>query len=131
MKNKYSIDRIWFNDVEHRFCSKNQTTADMRVKNLIDMLGCDNIKKIDENPQIIDDFRKKLINYTQPSGKNKGKPYSQKTIKEYFRLFRQIIRISDENFTLKNADKMYRKLSMAKITNLQGLNPKKEKSTIN
>lgn len=128
---KYNIRKIWYKSVEHNFGKKDRVTADARVELLIKLCGVEDIREIDQNPGIIDDMKQKLFSYVQPNGKNKGKKYSHKTIKEFFRLFRQIIRVADENSKLKNTDKIFRKLSLLNCSQVKELNPKKDRIPLN
>lgn len=128
---KYNLKKIWYNSVEHNFGERDRGTADARVELLIKLCRVEDIREIDQNPGIIDGMKQELFSYIQPNGKNKGKKYSRKTIKEFFRLFRQIVRVADENCKLKNTDKILRKLSLRECNNIKGLNPKKERIPLN
>lgn len=112
----HSISEIWKNRVDHAFDTKNQKTANTRVETMLSMLGCSTIEDLDADPQKLDEMKAKLFEYEQPAGKNKGKKYTKKTIKEHFRLMRQIIMTADNEFELQNTDKMIRKLKLTNTT---------------
>ena len=112
----HSISEIWKNLVDHAFDTKNQKTADTRVETMISMLGCSTIEELDADPYKLDEMKIKLFDYEQPAGKNKGQKYTKKTIKEHFRLMRQIIMTADNEFGLTNVDKMIRKLKLTNTT---------------
>lgn len=112
----HSISEIWKKQVYHAFDTKNQKTADTRVETMISMLGCSTIEDLDANPHKLDEMKTKLFAYEQPSGKHKGQKYTKKTIKEHFRLMRQIIMTADNEFELQNTDKMIRKLKLTNTT---------------
>ncbi len=112
----HSISEIWKNQVDHAFDTKNQKTADTRVEAMISMLECSTIEELDANPNKLDEMKTKLFEYEQPAGKHKGKKYTKKTIKEHFRLMRQIIMTADNEYGLTNTDKMIRKLKLTTTT---------------
>lgn len=112
MNCEYSILHIWQYRVVHHYVNAyDKTTADTRVQQMIDFMQTSDIQEIDKNPQIIDQLRQSLIDYIQTSGKNKGKHFSIRTIKEYFRLLRRIIKACDENQKLKNFETIWKKTS--------------------
>ena len=108
----HSIQDIWKTKVAHAFNETNQKTADTRVATMLSMLGCSTIEELDADPHKIDEMKTQLFDYDQPFGKNKGQKYTKKTIKEYFRLMRQIILTADTEFGLGNTDKLLRKLKL-------------------
>ena len=112
----HPISEIWKKHVDHAFDTKNQKTADTRVETMISMLGCSTIEELDADPYKLDEMKTKLFDYEQPAGKNKGQKYTKKTIKEHFRLMRQIIVTADNEFGLTNIDKMIRKLKLTNTT---------------
>lgn len=128
---KYDMTNIWYNVVEHNFGKKDRSTADARAELLIKLCGVSDVRELDKDPSIIDEMKSGLFSYIQPNGKNKGQKYSHKTIKECFRLFRQIVRVADENFGLKNTDKILRKLSLRNNCAVKDLNPKKDRIPLN
>ena len=108
----HSIQDIWKTKVAHAFNETNQKTADTRVATMLSMLGCSTIEELDADPHKIDEMKTQLFDYEQPFGKNKGQKYTKKTIKEHFRLMRQIILTADTEFGLGNTDKLLRKLKL-------------------
>lgn len=113
---RHKLIQIWENDVTHHYINKyDRTTADTRVQQLIDFMEITDIEDLDKDPKIIDILRQKLSDHIQTTGKNKGKHFSVKTIKEYFRLLRRIVRTHDENHKLKNFETIWRKTSSDKL----------------
>ena len=126
----HPIQEIWENRVDHGFNKTNQKTADTRVTTMLSILsrlGCSTIEDLDATPHKIDEMKKELFEYKQPSGKNKGQKYTKKTIKEHFRLLRQIIVTADNEFGLENTDKMIRKLKLSSSVATKDLSQTKER----
>lgn len=131
MEAKHSIMHTWQHDVVHHYVNTyDKTTADTRIQQMIDFMHVENVEDIDNDPQIIDQLRQSLSDYVQVSGKNKGKHFSVKTIKEYFRLLRRVIKVHDENHKLKNFETIWRKTSSEKFRTDKNLT-KKERLPLN
>lgn len=123
---KTNIYYIWESLVEHHYVNAtDRHTADFHVKQMIDLMRCSDIKMLDDDPNLIDRLKQELIEYIIPSGKNKGRNYTPRTIKECFRLLRQIVKTADDHFKLKNTEKLLKKLSFANFKNTKQLSIRK------